>query len=281
LRLCTQINRAIVINSFGRSGSNILANMIGSSPSILMIINEFWQFYYNGINFPPKVYRRLGIAPGKCVSRMMFSGTRFRARLGDSIRESCETDYQLRKERGISFDPVTTLLFKVTEYDIFLNREIEKMFDRAIFIGLIRNGYGLCESWKRRGMPAKMAGKVYNQIAGQMIEEQNSRRDYMLVRFEDLAFNPLAVLDRLYERLALSLPHEDSYIYRPKGFGPGQETASSGVRRMRTVHRSYWQSLLARDINAAAIERLTREDFEDFNRHGSEVMQKLYESRSK
>ena len=277
----SSVNRVIVINSFGRSGSNILLNMIGSSPNVLMTVNEFWQFYYNGMNVPPKIYRRLGVGPGKLVSRSMFSAIRFRNRLGRSIQESFSTDYQLRKERGIDFDRVNTLLFKVTEYDIFLNTEIEKQFDETIFIGLVRNGYGLCDSWKRRGMPAKVAGKVYDHIAGQMIAERNSRRNYMLVRFEDLASDPLGFLGTLYERLALPPPCEDSYIHRPKGFGPGQEAASSAIRSMRIVHRSYWESLLAQNVNAAAIERLTRDDLRDFNRHGSGVMQELYELRWK
>ena len=88
-----------------------------------------------------------------------------------------------------------------------LNSEIEKQFDEAIFIGFIRNGYGLCDSWKRRGMPAKMAGKVYGHIAGQMVAERNSRNNYLLVRFEDMVSDPLRFLDRLYERLALPPPH--------------------------------------------------------------------------
>jgi hypothetical protein len=122
---------------------------------------------------------------------------------------------------------------------------------------------------------------VYDHIAGQMIAERNSRRNYMLVRFEDLASDPLGFLDALYERLALPPPCEDSYIHRPKGFGPGQEAASSDIRSMRIVHRSYWESLLARNVNAAAIDRLTRDDLRDFNRHGSWVMQELYELRWK
>ena len=71
------MRRAIIINSFGRGRSNILANMIGSSPSVLMAVNEFWQFYYNGMNLPPTIYRRLGIASGKLASRSMCFPTRF------------------------------------------------------------------------------------------------------------------------------------------------------------------------------------------------------------
>ena len=118
------MDRAIVINSFGRGGSNILANMIGSSPSVLMAVNEFWQFYYNGLNLPPKIYRRLGIEPEKLVTRSMFFARRFQKRLEKSIQDSISTDYQLRKERGIDLEFVDHVLFKVTEYDIFLNSQI-------------------------------------------------------------------------------------------------------------------------------------------------------------
>ena len=276
-----EMNRAIVINSFGRSGSNILANMIGSSPSVLMAANEFWQFYYNGLNLPPKVYRRLGIKPGRLASRSMFFAERFQKRLEKSIQVSISADYQLRKERGIEIELVDYVLFKVTEYDIFLNSEIEQQFDETIFIGLVRNGYGLCDSWKRRGMPAEMAGRVYGHIAGQMVSERYSRNNYLLVRFEDIVSDPLRFLDRLYERLALPPPHEDSYIHRPKGYGPSQESAASARRTMRIVDRSYWASLLAENINTAAIERLTSEDLRHFNQHGAGVMEELYELRWK
>jgi hypothetical protein len=275
------MKRAIIINSFGRGGSNILTNMIGSSPSVLMLRNEFWQFYYPGLNLPPKIYRCFGIKPGQLASRLMFFARHFQNNLEKGIQHSISTDYQLRKRRGLTLEPVDHILFKVTEYDIFLNSKIEAQFDETIFIGLVRNGYGLCDSWKRRGMPAKMAGRVYGHIAGRMVAERNSRKNYILVRFEDMVSDPLRFLDRLYERLALPRPRENSYIHRPKGFGPGQETAASEHRMMRIVPLSYWQPLLREKINEAAIERLTREEVRDFNRHGAHVMEELYELRWK
>jgi Sulfotransferase family len=271
------MNRAIVINSFGRGGSNILANMIGSSPSVVMPAKEFWQFYYGGLNLPPKVYRRVGIEAGKLASRSMFSAGRFRKRLERSIQDSLATDYQLRKQRGIGLEFAERVLVKVTEYDIFLNAQIEEQFDETVFIGLVRNGYGLCDSWKRRGMPARMAGKVYGHIAGQMAAELNSRKNYLLVRFEDMVSDPLHFLDQLYARLMLPPPREDSHIHRPKGFGPGQEAAASGARAMRIVDRSYWASLVADNVNGAAIERLTPEELRAFNQQGSRAMEELYE----
>jgi hypothetical protein len=273
------MNRAIIINSFGRGGSNILSNMIASSPAVLVAASEFWQFYYNGFNISPKIYRRLGTKAGRFASRSLFCADRFRKRLGRSIQESVFIDYQLRKQRGLDLTLAKWSLFKVTEYDIFLNSKIEKQFDDSVFIGLVRNGYGLCESWKRRGMPAKMAGRIYGDIVAQMIAGVKSKDNYLLVRFEDMLLDPLRFLDQLYERLALPLPRDDAYIHRPKGYGPGQESAASGRRTMRIVPRSYWESLVAKDINAAAIRRLTRQDLSDFNQHGAGAMEQLYELR--
>jgi hypothetical protein len=275
------MDRAIVINSFGRGGSNILANMIGSSPSALMAVTEFWQFYYNGLNLPPKIYRRFGVRAGKLASGAMFFTGLFHDRLDRSIRESISIDYQLRKERGISLELADRALFKVTEYDVFMNSKIEKQFYETTFVGLVRNGYGLCESWKRRGMPAKMAGRVYNDIAGHMIAERNSRNNYLLVRFEDIVSDPLRFLDRLYDQLALAPPPEGFYIHRPKGFGPSQEAAASDNRTMQIVPRNYWESLVVKNINATAIERLTPEELRAFNQKGFRAMQELYEVRWK
>jgi hypothetical protein len=111
----------------------------------------------------------------------MFSARRFRERFARSVSKSIATDYQLREERRINFDRVEQILFKVTEYDIFLNAAIERQFNEVTFIGLVRDGYGLCDSWKRRGMSAWMAGKVYSYIGGQMIAERNSRSNYILL----------------------------------------------------------------------------------------------------
>jgi hypothetical protein len=275
------MDRAIILNSFGRGGSNILASMIGSSPSVLMAAHEFWQFYYNGWNLPPRIYRRLGIGPGKLASRSMFFRGRFQKRLNESIRESIATDYQLRTERRIDLKFVDHVLFKVTEYDIFLNYEIEQQFSQTVFIGLVRDGYGLCDSWMRRGMPAKMAGRMYAQIAGKMIAERHSRKNYMLVRFEDMISDPLGFLDRLYECLVLPPPDEASYIYRPKGYGPGQESGAGASRATCIVSKSYWATLLAQNINAAAAGRLTPKDLRDFNHDAFSVMEELYELRWK
>ncbi|WP_353646432.1 hypothetical protein [Mesorhizobium sp. WSM2239] len=244
-----------------------------------MTVDEFWQFYYNGSNIPPKVYRRLGVRAGKLASRSVFCAKRFQKRLERSIQVSIAADYQLWKERRLDLALARHVLFKATEYDIFLNSEIEKQFEETIFIGLVRNGYGLCDSWKRRGVPARMAGRVYSHIAGKMLAEQAARNNYLLVRFEDMVANPLRFLDHLYGRLALPRPREGAYIHNPKGYGPGQEAAASASRTMRIVDKSYWTSLLAKNINAAAIERLTSEDLKDFNRYASGVMETMYEVR--
>jgi hypothetical protein len=257
--------RAILVNAFGRGGSNILMNMIASSPDVEMVGQEFWQFYYRRYSLAPGIYRRFGIGLGSFASHLYFSAARFRRRLDRSLRESRDADLQLRHGRCGQKRP-RFLLIKVAGYDIFLNARIESCFKEVKFIGLVRNGYGLCDSWDRRGTPPAVAGRMYAQIGGRMLLEQRRRENYRIVRFEDILESPNRMIDVIYDYLGISLPPDGMFLARPKGFGPGQEAAAGGKRRSVLLPQREWCDALSSDANADALNRPSSRAKTDFNK---------------
>lgn len=271
------MNKAIVVNSFGRGGSNILVNMLSASPDVIVADREFWQMYYKLWNLPPKVYRRFGVKSGQFISNLLFNDTQFKVRLEESITRSMKNDFQLREKRELTGISPKYVLLKVTEYDVFLNSQIERNFDHVEFIGLARNGYSLCDSWKRRGTSPRVGGKMYNHILGRMREEANVRNNYRIIRFEDMLSDPVGFIQDIYSKLELSSPSDDSYLYYKKGFGPGNEGSSDDKRVMSVINIKEWNSILKSEVSKNAKDRLSEPDLADFERNAKLVMDGLYD----
>lgn len=212
------IQNAIVINSLPRSGSNIIWNIVGSSPQVQMTKEEFHVL--TGFNKVPstKILMRLNaLVPGIPV---MYG--HIRETLDQSARRAAAENTQLFEMRGIDAAGLDTLCFKVMGPDNRFNPLIQRCFDQVRFINLVRDGAGICDSYCRRGLPPEHAAHMYKATINRMRRNQNS----IWIKFEDLIDNVPGTIDGLYSALSLQKPLDDFYLYKPKGFGPGEEQSS-------------------------------------------------------
>ena len=92
----------------------------------------------------------------------------------------------------------SVLCLKSTNFDINLINCFQRMYSDVYCIGLIRDGYSLCNGRIRRGQSPEVAGQQYRQIGQQMIDRAADTERFLLLRFEDVLADPFVTAERLY-----------------------------------------------------------------------------------
>jgi len=93
----------------------------------------------------------------------------------------------------------SVLCLKSISQDIYLTELISRMYKECYFVGLVRNGFALCEGWGRRGRSTEISGRHYRKIAKTMIEDSKKYDHYIIMKFEDILRDPFGTASKLYE----------------------------------------------------------------------------------
>ncbi|MBU0481313.1 MAG: sulfotransferase [Proteobacteria bacterium] len=135
----------------------------------------------------------------------------------------------------------------------FLNHH----FPQAYFIGLVRNGYAVCEGIKRKsGHSVERAARHWRR-AGEALEENRQKvKNYLEIRYEDLADNMPGCAARLGEFLEVDA--EAIAEVEHKTFS------------LATVTGCATQSL--RNLNRESIDRLTRDEIDTIARYAGPLL---------
>ena len=195
-------DKIIVINSLRRSGSNILWNIIQSHPCVCSPIIETGQ-----VLFPIK-WSHLIVRP---LLRLRFLWSEFfLSTVGGIIDQrffafklkNLYDQYNRFKYEATIYKRTevedSTLCIKSVERDIFLTDFISKTYRDPYFIGLIRNGYAVCEGMVRRGRDATSAAKLYKKYTTKIIRDSEKYKRYKVVKYEDLMKDPFKEAENLF-----------------------------------------------------------------------------------
>ena len=90
------------------------------------------------------------------------------------------------------------LCLKSTDKDIVLSPLFQATWEDTNFVGLMRNGYAICEAWMRRGGQPDYIGRFYRWFGERMIADSTRYPKYTIVKFEDLIGDPFGVGEQLY-----------------------------------------------------------------------------------
>ncbi len=90
------------------------------------------------------------------------------------------------------------LCLKSTDKDIVLSPLFQATWEDTNFVGLMRNGYAICEAWMRRGKRPDYVGRFYRWFGERMISDSTRYAKYTIVKFEDLVRDPFGVGEQLY-----------------------------------------------------------------------------------
>lgn len=192
--------KIIVVNGFSRGGTNIVWNIFQSHPKVCSPRHETGQILFDQVfRWAPRLARhaltssRILSTPlvhclGYVVDMIFFhrklAGNR--AKHGGTL---CRRD---RVKHSV-------LCLKSVDWDIDLTELFDTLYEQAFFVGLIRNGFALCNGWIRRGRTAGQAGKAYSNIGQKMIDYQLKYSRYKLIRFEDVLNDPFGMASTLFE----------------------------------------------------------------------------------
>ena len=87
--------------------------------------------------------------------------------------------------------------------DVELNGLLESIYDDVAHIVLVRNGYAVCNGWKRRGVHPREAGRRYRSLYNKMIASKERAKTFTLIKFEDILQGPFDVANGIFSDLEL------------------------------------------------------------------------------
>ena len=213
---------AIVINCMPRSGSNILWNIIGSSPDVAMTREEFHRITNHSNSLPIKLMMRINALYPKLPLMHSYINNAVR----ESRNRALKFDTQNLQDRSLCPNDMTHICFKVMGRDNHFNDLIANSFPKTKFIYLTRQPEGLCDSYYRRGFSPEEAAKNYAVSVKHMKEHFKRNPEGLFIHFEDLAQNLQKTIDYLFKHLSIRKPANEHYLLKQKAFGPGNEQSS-------------------------------------------------------
>jgi hypothetical protein len=220
-------HQPIFVNGTSRGGTNILMNLLLSSPDTAMPSGELNRVFAGG---------GASDSPLKIIIKKWFYQKPLKIVLGSDIFD--RVSYQKRPhlasfpakyidlilwmEKQAAVHPThnkwktddvlytskerreARLVAKSHDALVLNNDGFRAMYPDARFVGIIRNGFAVCESLMRRKWSLESAARHY-QIVGSAILDEAQKMDYLLVRFEDILASPLSTIETIYRHCHLDL----------------------------------------------------------------------------
>jgi hypothetical protein len=175
------------------SGTTLLHKLLAAHPDIGSMANE-GQFYTDQLVLPRSVglYRLWAIKPEQFY-----------------LDENSQTDINvnsLKRQWGAQFnDPTRLVLLEKSPTNAARTRWLQKQFENAHFIGIVRNGYAVAEGIHRKGHhPLDVAAKQWACSNEIMLRDFELLNNQLLIRYEDLVTSPNQTFQKMLAFLGLS-----------------------------------------------------------------------------
>ena len=213
--------KVIVIYGFQRGGTNIVYNIFQSHP-LVCSPNDLETGEIISQNYRIRSYLKIGYLIKRfklrfygLLNKQIILKSSLVNVIGNII-DSIFYKYKLKTFTNVynryKYENVpynleevknSILCLKSVKRDIELTNFFSRIYDNIFFIGLVRNGYALCESWIRRGKNAKVNGQRYHNFCEMMINDSKRIKNYKIIKFEDILKNPFKEATKLYEFVQL------------------------------------------------------------------------------
>jgi hypothetical protein len=186
------------------SGTTILREMIGAHPEVSSLPREGVALTDAFPNLEADGWVRMWYRNAASVAKLYHDPSKA-ARLA-------QRDWSLWWRRGAS-----VYLEKSIVHGAWMPA-LEQGFDHAKFIGVVRNGYCVCEGIRRRAMPKGIAKKILAQdrysltdvgkqwvFANEvLLRDQTNVQCYMQIRYEDFCASPLPTIQSIFSFLDIN-----------------------------------------------------------------------------
>jgi hypothetical protein len=277
--------KVIVLSGFSRGGTSIVWNMLQSHPGVCGPLLETGELLYR------RLFRGL---PRDATRRLLRSAGFRRTILGQGVCRAIDGQFFRWKmknvghaEFGLKYDGQAydarevqdaVLCLKSTDLDIELTDCFRGMYPDAYFIGLVRNGYSLCNGRVRRGHSAADTGRQYRRVGEAMLEFSRTLDRFLLVRFEDAVADPFAFAERLFRFCDLQPTTLPKLRLKSKRVLAADQTHTT---RFGELNHHYWfdrstiSQLLDRQVDALQESALGLQDRQQFATHAGQMLESL------
>lgn len=292
--------KPIFIHGFARGGSNIIMNLLLSNPGICLSNGETDKVF-KGTKWDSTwgtAKKRLFYDYPICLltGQNLFSQTNLQRR--KHIPDYLKTYIDQILYRGRYIAMVDThnryksenieytkeelkdcrLLTKGLGGIVFTVDMFGEMYSDATFLGLVRNGFALCEGFVRRGFDPKDVGDMYKTVATHIIKSAAERVNYHLYYYEDMVENPLEFMEKIYTATGLDSGEINKVRLQSKGImqADGKRVHLKGRDREVFWHeKANLHKFIKNNINQNQIQQLKQKDKDKFLSVAGGVMEEL------
>lgn len=274
-------SKTIIICGFRHGGTNILWNILQSHPSVYSPGFETGEILRSiGLTFLPRIgAEEIGLSElcqSNSIDPLVF-GEMLRPHIGRPLDlEDCQisdTEYN----RGLRAVTDRTLCLKSVDDDLALNRALNEFFGNCNFVGLVRNGYAICESWLRNGGDAKLIGKKYRKIGEALIAQSETSKNFVVLRFEDVIEDIFVAAKEIYKLCSLSpvTLRRMRLKVKPVRYRPNElklKNAGYEMGRKYWMSRSEVREFVVRDISNRQEENLSSTNRSEFEGEAGPIL---------
>lgn len=223
------------------------------------------------IDTPPRGSRRLsGIA-----ARALRSGLAGSARGNADVVNAHKTAL---RERGFHTDDQAPdrMLVKVMNYNVGLVPDLLEIYPDARFVGIIRDGRGVCEGQIARGASVEQATALYNQFGRWLREYEAAGLPLRTWRFEDLLADPAGVSQDMYAFCGLDPRRARGVMMQDKHRIVDARNRIVGIEKRDSLYAfSELGQHMRLDTNAASLARLSPRDRAAIDSHCGAVLRRF------
>jgi len=273
----------IVINAFSRGGSNILWNVMQSHPSVCSPILETRELLRRHIfrwtPLLPVLLRHNAVVASPlgvpCAWSVRRGLNRWKMKNYGHPDNGTKSDGVLYTEDEVA---ESVLCVKSLDEDVEYSTLFRSIFDDVRFLCLVRDGYALCNGWKRRGMSPDAAGRRYARVTDRMLQLCDEYEGSAVFKFEELIGDPFAYSQRLYSFCSLTPDRLPKLRLKSK-----RVLSSNGRHEARfgEENRKYWLApdeisvALDDQVNERQSAQVNDADRAVFDKHAHENMKRL------
>ncbi len=239
------IEKVIILNCFGRGGSSILWNMIGSSADVLMPGGEWHQGFYGRYPVAGRLLRRVSRPWSLDVPPVAGLRPLIKRRVISSVPDS-EWDSKPDAE---------AVVVKLMDHHLAMNRAIKKTFSAYAQVMLTRHPVAQCESLMRSGLSLEQAVNWYVDVV-KRYARLLQHDEVQVIKFEDMVRNPFAIRKAIYSALDISVPESGSFRIKRKQFGSDRRSNNLALGDYVDVTQQNVHDLIDVNVNIKSIERV-------------------------
>lgn len=152
------------------------------------------------------------------------------------------------------------LLVKLVNYNVGLAPELARLYPQAVFVGLMRDAFGVCEGQAVRGASLAAATDAYTYVGAQLMAMEAGGQRLRTFRFEDLLEDTEAVVREIYGFCGLDATAARGICLQNKERVHDDRGRIVGIDKEKAFYafRDVGQHM-KRDANAASASRLGAE----------------------